>query len=530
MISSEDRILTNQLLIEDLELEEEFTEKSLKDNIQLMKYYRLISQQIDDTLQASVKWIDSPEAKEFFFNEAYYQQEIWESLDEEWDNILSGKYETIDGLLQEIYDYGKAKGYSNIAEHLRYTDTDRLAFAFARNYNYGLIQRLDDDLRGAIKNRLTRAAIEGENPLSLAPKLLKLGVTQLPGSTFTPRQRATMIARTEISRIQNTGILQSYVNEGYTEVKLLTAEDDNVCALCLRYAYEFNKDDKIIFENRGDERVHNIRDLIKGGAYPPFHPHCRCTYLAVWESKGPVPDEPYVVNLTPLDNWDDAFVPDIPNKIPTGYNINHDNSFSDIKITQEQFEKVINHQKKRANAKFEFGNSIDNETGNLIHSKDIRGKKNRVHVPVSYNPYSVIHNHTNDGGFSGGDVYSQLTSKNQEVCYATTPKGIWVMRDTSQARFEKENMGISDNTATELKYQLEGKYREIANESKSKYQESYDNAKTPDEKEKIRQTLNSEVFTNYNNYLLDEFGVGKRRDYLFEIEFVPKERMNDVNF
>lgn len=311
MISSEDRILTNQLLIEDLELEEEFTEKSLKDNIQLMKYYRLISQQIDDTLQASVKWIDSPEAKEFFFNEAYYQQEIWESLDEEWDNILSGKYETIDGLLQEIYDYGKAKGYSNIAEHLRYTDTDRLAFAFARNYNYGLIQRLNDDLRGAIKNRLTRAAIEGENPLSLAPKLLKLGVTQLPGSTFTPRQRATMIARTEISRIQNTGILQSYVNEGYTEVKLLTAEDDNVCTLCLRYAYEFNKDDKIIFENRGEELVHNIRDLIKGGEYPPFHPLCRCTYISVWESKVSAPDNPFMVNLTPIDNWDDAFIPQV---------------------------------------------------------------------------------------------------------------------------------------------------------------------------------------------------------------------------
>lgn len=317
MISSEDRILTNQLLIEDLELEEEFTEKSLKDNIQLMKYYRLISQQIDDTLQASVKWIDSPEAKEFFFNEAYYQQEIWESLDEEWDNILSGKYETIDGLLQEIYDYGKAKGYSNIAEHLRYTDTDRLAFAFARNYNYGLIQRLNDDLRGAIKNRLTRAAIEGENPLSLAPKLLKLGVTQLPGSTFTPRQRATMIARTEISRIQNTGILQSYVNEGYTEVKLLTAEDDNVCTLCLRYAYEFNKDDKIIFENRGDERVHNIRDLIKGGAYPPFHPHCRCTYLSVWESKvKPSENVPFTVNLTPINDWEQVFTNTPPQDTP----------------------------------------------------------------------------------------------------------------------------------------------------------------------------------------------------------------------
>ena len=251
MISAE-RILTNQLLIEDLGLEEEFTEKSLRDNIQVMKYYKLLSKQIDDVLQASINWIDSDEAKEFFFNEAYYQQEIWESLENDWDTILAGTYDTVDGLLNEIYSYGKSKGYSNIAEHLRYTDTDRLAFAFARNYNYGLIQNLNDDLRGAVKNRMTRAAIEGENPLSLAPKLLELGITQLPGSTFTPRQRATMIARTETSRIQNTGILQSYVNEGYTQVKLLTAEDEHVCTTCLQYAYEFNKNDKITFENRGE--------------------------------------------------------------------------------------------------------------------------------------------------------------------------------------------------------------------------------------------------------------------------------------
>ncbi|MBQ9024760.1 MAG: hypothetical protein IJ104_00625 [Methanobrevibacter sp.] len=312
MISAE-RILTNQLLIEDLGLEEEFTEKSLRDNIQVMKYYKLLSKQIDDVLQASINWIDSDEAKEFFFNEAYYQQEIWESLENDWDTILAGTYDTVDGLLNEIYSYGKSKGYSNIAEHLRYTDTDRLAFAFARNYNYGLIQNLNDDLRGAVKNRMTRAAIEGENPLSLAPKLLELGITQLPGSTFTPRQRATMIARTETSRIQNTGILQSYVNEGYTQVKLLTAEDEHVCTTCLQYAYEFNKNDKITFENRGEELVHNIQDLIKGGKYPPFHPNCRCTYLSVWESKVKPEDEVhYVVNLTPLEDWAQAFNPNIP--------------------------------------------------------------------------------------------------------------------------------------------------------------------------------------------------------------------------
>lgn len=316
-ISLEDRILTNQLLIEDLKLEELFTEKSLRDDVQLMKYYRLISQQIEDTLQASVDWIDSDEAKDFFFNEAYKQQEIWESLDEDWDAILSGQYETIDDLLEEVYDYGKIRGYSNMAETLRYTPTDRLAFAFARNYNYGLIRNLDNDLRGAIKDRLTRAAIQGENPYSLAPDIYKLGVTQLPGSTFTPYQRATMIARTEISRIQNTGILQSYVNEGYTKVKLLTAEDDNVCTICLRYAYEFNKEDKIVFENRGAEIVHDIKALLDGGSYPPFHPFCRCTYLSVWEGKvDPDTVEPYMVNLTPIDEWHDAFIPSIPNSIP----------------------------------------------------------------------------------------------------------------------------------------------------------------------------------------------------------------------
>ena len=304
---TQERIETNQLLMEMVGLD--LTEKSLKDNLQAERYYTLITEHIESQIQSAINWIDSDSAREFFFNDAYHQAEIWDSLEEDWDTILSGEYETIDDLLEEVYDYGKSRGYSDMAETLRYTPTDRLAFAFARNYNYGLIQNLDSDLRGAIKDRMTRAAIQGENPYSLAPHLRKLGLTQLPGSTFTPYQRAVLIARTETSRIQNTGILQSYVNEGYTRVKILTAEDDNVCTICLKYAFEFNSSDKVTFENRGEERTHNIRDLLKGGSYPPFHPQCRCTYLSVWESKGPVPDEPYMVNLTPIDNWEDAFIP-----------------------------------------------------------------------------------------------------------------------------------------------------------------------------------------------------------------------------
>ena len=94
----------------------------------------------------------------------------------------------------------------------------------------------------------------------------------MPNSTFTPQQRAVMIARTEVARAQNTGILQSYVNECYTQVKILTAEDDNVCYLCLRNAYEFNEGEEVIFANRGEERIHNIKDLIEKEELGSFTP------------------------------------------------------------------------------------------------------------------------------------------------------------------------------------------------------------------------------------------------------------------
>lgn len=339
MISKE-RIETNQLLLELTDID--LTVKSLKDDISAQKYYNVISNHIDNQLQSAIDWIDSNEAKEFFFNDAYYQGEIWDSLEEDWDNILSGQYETIDDLLEEVYDYGKLRGYSNMAETLRYTPTDRLAFAFARNYNYGLIRNLDNDLRGAIKERMTRAAIQGENPYSLAPDIYKLGVTQLPGSTFTPYQRAVLIARTETSRIQNTGILQSYVNEGYTQVKLLTAEDDHVCTVCLRYAYEFNSGVKVTFENRGPELVHDIKSLIKGGSYPPFHPMCYMPDTQVFTNHGwkyfyDLTDNDKILSLNPETNETEFLKPNkiIAHENTHGYMYHIHNKWFDTCVTPD---------------------------------------------------------------------------------------------------------------------------------------------------------------------------------------------------
>ncbi|WP_407454424.1 phage minor head protein [Methanobrevibacter sp.] len=313
----EERIKTNLLMLDYFEMWDDFHCKSIND-IKTARYYNLISNLIDSQLDATIRWIDSEEAEEYFKGESAYQREVFQTLEDEWESILESKYDSVEALLSEVYRRGKSKGYADMRQRIKYTETDKLALAFARDYNFGLIQRLNDDTIHQIKNTIISGFLAGEHPNQIAPKILSVAEERLTGSTFTPRQRATMIAKTEISRVQNTGILQSYVNEGYTEVKILTAEDNNVCDTCLRYAFEFNNDDEIIYGNRGPEKVHNLIKLIKGGRFPPFHPLCRCTYLSVWESKGKPPENPFIINSTPLkflDSDGEIVLPDGKPKI-----------------------------------------------------------------------------------------------------------------------------------------------------------------------------------------------------------------------
>ena len=296
---AEERNITTKLLIDDLDMWDEFDIQKNQDP-QVDEYYKTIMELINQQIRNGVKWLDSDDARDYFFGEAEYQQRVFQSLEEEWDNILNGSYNDIEELLEEVYHRGKQKGYSDIRSRIRYTDTDKLALAFARDYNYHLIRKIDGDTRHQIKNTIIKGVIAGEHPSKIAPKILDIAENQLGDSIFSPKQRATMIARTEISRVQNTGILQSYINEGYQEVKILTAEDDNVCYTCLRYAFEFNEEDHVTFENRGKERIHNIIKLVKGNSFPPFHPLCRCTYLSVWKSKGEPPKNPFIICLMPI--------------------------------------------------------------------------------------------------------------------------------------------------------------------------------------------------------------------------------------
>ena len=313
--------------MDELDMWDEFTVKAINDEWTL-RYYTLLMNLLNSQVDEAVKWLDTEEAQEYYYDEAQYQYQLFKALEEQWDETLKNKYPSIEALLQEVYNRGKAKGYADMREHIRYTDTDKLALEFVTNYNFALIRRLDDDTREQIKNNITSAVLSGENPRSIAPKIMDTIGTRLEGSTFTPMQRAVMIARTEISRVQNTGILQSYVNEGYTEVKILTAEDNNVCYTCLSYAYEFNNDN-FIYSNRGEEKVHNIIELLKGGLFPPFHPNCRCTYLSIWETKidkNESSDDDIIINCSQeIDS----------SKKPSNKHANSDKKFNHLKSNED---------------------------------------------------------------------------------------------------------------------------------------------------------------------------------------------------
>ena len=305
---SASRVKTNWLLLDDLDFWDEFTTKAINDP-DTEEYFKQIDQAIDDKLAETIKWLDSDEAKEYFQQEAEYQEEVFEALEDKWDNILSGEIDSVDELLDRIYEHGKQQGYNDIRERIRYTDADRQALQFAKDYNFQLIQKLDDNLRDAVKNRVIQAVASGEHPYELAPKIQELGVQPLPGSTLSARHRAVMIARTETARVQNTGIIQSYVNEGFTEVNILTAEDSSVCRLCLANAYEFNTDE-IILENRGADRTHKIADM-NSNSWVPLHPNCRCTYVVVWDSRGEAPENPQPVDLIPDAFYSNASLKEI---------------------------------------------------------------------------------------------------------------------------------------------------------------------------------------------------------------------------
>ena len=215
------------------------------------------------------------------------------------------------------------------------------------------------------------------------------------------------------------------------------------------------------------------------------------------------------------------------------YQINSGERNSTIEIKQEVWEKIIQHQEARASAKIEWGNCVDLKTGNLIYANDVKGTVRSVTVQIPNNKsFGVLHNHPSEGGFSGADMFNQLSYRNQEACIATNPKGVWIARDTEFGTFSKAE-GLNDNPIYEIRNEMNAKSREFSNEVyERKYKDRMLHATSRKEVNAIKKEFRAdpEWQEKYNNWLLERFGVGKDKYNYFEIEFIPKEELQYVKF
>ena len=139
--------------------------------------------------------------------------------------------------------------------------------------------RTFEDLRGItsqmstqISRVLAQGLADGDNPRVIARKLVRtingmgkdLGVTDTLGRFIPARQRAEILARTEIIRAHHKGMVQEYRNWGLEGVYVMAE-----------------------FKTAGDHRVCDVCQQMEGSRYTldeaenliPVHPQCRCIIL-----------------------------------------------------------------------------------------------------------------------------------------------------------------------------------------------------------------------------------------------------------
>lgn len=87
MVSVE-RIKTNHMLLDDLGLWDEFRINKTHDSSVVQRYYNLLKELIDNQLSSTKSWLNTTEARNYFFNGAKYQREVFSALEEDLDELL----------------------------------------------------------------------------------------------------------------------------------------------------------------------------------------------------------------------------------------------------------------------------------------------------------------------------------------------------------------------------------------------------------------------------------------------------------
>lgn len=427
MISpTEERIKTNKLLMDICNFNKDLFDTSTLSSDEI-RYYNKITDGFNKQIQFFIDWLDSDEAKRIFQDYTRYNEQAFNNIDEYTQEIIENTKLTSDEIINKLYDTGLTNGYKEIRRTKHYNDATKYGLKFLQDYNFSLITNVNEDLKKHIKAQIFNGIVSGETMPEVAQKILHAHETSLTGKTLSARQRAMMIARTETARAMTQGRLQSYANYGVQEVKILTAGDNSVCAIC----------------REAEAKIYPIEEAVN---LVPFHPLCRCSVTA-YIRHGILPRNPdedaQVINLTPLtfrdlsryNNKPAVFhvidSNDIPSWLPE---ILQDNLYNfDIFLKNNKWNKE----------EYIYGANLTTEKVSKYIS---RGKENNVSISsqdltiFAYDTVSFVHSHTSAQPFNHEDFEEAL--KNPliltEYMMVHTPNDIFI------CKFKKDainNMG-----------------------------------------------------------------------------------------
>lgn len=218
--------------------------------------YDNIIQAFDENVNATMEWLQTPAAAEFFIaQEGRLSTFMTESgIRDEWNNIIRRRASRGADLTTQIYDYARRVNMENYLQP--YTPAETLAMNRLCDYNYELIVNVTQDQISGIRRQLVQDYAEGINPRQTSMREILEQIQLEPINGWTPEQRAVVIARTESARALDISTLETYRADGITHVSLYGSDQ---CDECQEYNTPIP-----------------IEQALEIGV---VHPNCRCSWL-----------------------------------------------------------------------------------------------------------------------------------------------------------------------------------------------------------------------------------------------------------
>ena len=232
-------------------------------------------------------WLDEMVAKGIL--ETYEVQQIGKALNENWTDtyirqayeqgVRRGREELI-GAGFAVPPFAETTGAAGLqlgaSLLINPFHADRVGILYVRAFEE--LKGITAEMSTQVSRILAQGIAEGDNPNILARKMVRtitgpygdLGITDVIGRKIPARQRARMLARTEIIRAHHQATVQEYMNweveDVYVLAELVTAEDWRVCSVCKKLEAKTRK--KPI-------KPSEAMNLI------PVHPNCRCCTIPI---------------------------------------------------------------------------------------------------------------------------------------------------------------------------------------------------------------------------------------------------------